>query len=284
VVEHDGIPRTLLIAVSPLRRDEHCDDDALSFEGAIAVVRDVTDLRVLERTRQEFFTNVSHELKTPITAIRGALETVVTDREMPTDVRDRFLANAQQHSLRLSTLVNDLLSLARLERDPHTLPREPVELVTLAGEVLEGAEPMAERAGITLELFVGAMSVVKGDEEALRQAITNLVDNAIAHSPPEQTVTVAVSDDGGVATIAVRDTGEGIPAAALERVFERFYRVDAARSRARGGTGIGLSIVKHVAQAHGGSVQVSSEPGRGSEFTLRIPVSRAPRLGTPERR
>lgn len=281
VVEHDGIPRTLLIVVSPLRTEENADpEEGASFEGAIAVVRDVTDLRVLERTRQEFFTNVSHELKTPITAIRGALETVVGDDEVPPDVRDRFLANAQHHAHRLATLVNDLLSLARIERDPTSLPRAPVDLLTLVTEVLEGAEPMADRAGVTLEVLVQSVTEIEGDEEALRQAITNLVDNAVAHSPRDHTVTVTISDDGVIASVSVRDTGVGIPDEALERVFERFYRVDDARSRARGGTGIGLSIVKHVAQAHGGTVHVTSTLGAGSEFTLLLPVSRAPRIGT----
>lgn len=285
VVERDGVEHTLLLSVSPLRTETvPGESGSTMFEGAIAVVRDVTELRRLEGARQEFFTNVSHELKTPITAIRGALETIEHDDEMPDEVRSKFLRSASSHAVRLGALVTDLLALARLERDPETLARQPVDLAVLAGEVLRSAESSAERAQVTLSCSGADSVVIDGDEEALRQALTNLVDNAVAHSPEGAEVRVEVRDEGAIAELAVHDQGEGIPADAVERVFERFYRVDTARSRARGGTGIGLSIVKHVAQAHGGTVAVESELGVGSSFRLRVPVSRSPRVGTPEGR
>ena len=282
----DGVERTLLVVVTPLRTPGRVYGPASVPEGAIAVVRDVTELRRLERARQDFFTNVSPELKTPLTAIRGALETVATDADMPTAIRDRFLASARQHAARLGALVTDLLSLARLERDPATLPREPVDLVGLVDEVLDAATGLAEAGGVRLvrdsEGEDVAAIIVECDEESMRQAVTNLVDNAIAHSAEAMTVRVGIEHDGVIAEIAVHDEGVGIPADAIERVFERFYRVDAARSRARGGTGIGLSIVKHVAQAHGGTVELTSALDVGSTFRLRLPVSRTARPGTAD--
>ena len=254
-------------------------------EGAIMVVRDVTDLRRLERARQDFFGNVSHELKTPVTAIRGAIETILDDEDMPAEVHDRFLDGARRHTVRLSALVTDLLALARLEGDPRALQVEPVDLAGVVGEVLVAAEDTATPRQIVLELGIetaeGAPAfTIDGDEEAIRQAVSNLVDNAIAHSRDGEAVRVALARHGDVVELQVRDTGTGIPADALERVFERFYRVDAARSRERGGTGIGLSIVKHVAQAHGGSVSVASRVDEGSTFSLRLPVSRLGERGS----
>ncbi len=265
----------LVASVRPLRK---AGDESGEPEGAIAVVRDVTELRRLERARQDFFGNVSHELKTPVTAIRGAIETIIDDPAMEPDVRARFLDGASRHAMRLSALVTDLLALARLEEGPGALQRTEVDVAALVGEVLAAAESTAGRRDIVLELAVetveGAPTYgVLGDEEAMRQALGNLVDNAVAHSDEGGAVRVGLSRAGDVVRIAVQDTGSGIPADAVERVFERFYRVDAARSRARGGTGIGLSIVKHVAQAHGGSVAVDSEVGVGSTFTLSLPVS-----------
>ncbi len=270
-----GGDAVLVVSVRPLRK---AGDEQGEPEGAIAVVRDVTELRRLERARHDFFGNVSHELKTPVTAIRGAIETIIDDPDMPDDVRMRFLDGASRHSMRLSALVTDLLTLARLEEGPGALERTSVDVAGLVGEVLTAAEANAGRHDIVLELaietVVGAPTFsVDGDEEALRQAIGNLVDNAVAHSDEGGAVRVGLARDGDVVRIAVQDHGAGIPEDSIERVFERFYRVDAARSRARGGTGIGLSIVKHVAQAHGGSVNVESRLGEGSTFTLALPVS-----------
>lgn len=265
----------LVASVRPLRK---AGDESGEPEGAIAVVRDVTELRRLERARQDFFGNVSHELKTPVTAIRGAIETILDDPEMADDVRQSFLEGAGRHSLRLSALVTDLLALARLEEGPGALQQAEVDVAGVVGEVLAAAEASAGRREIVLELAVETVEgvpnfAVQGDEEALRQAIGNLVDNAVAHSDDGGAVRVGLARHGDVVRVAVQDHGSGIPEDAVERVFERFYRVDAARSRARGGTGIGLSIVKHVAQAHGGSVAVDSELGVGSTFTLALPVS-----------
>ncbi|MCW2925308.1 MAG: hypothetical protein JWM98_2712 [Thermoleophilia bacterium] len=274
VIERPEGDSVLVVAVRSLRKAGRDDGEA---EGAIAVVRDVTELRRLERSRQDFFGNVSHELKTPVTAIRGSIETIIDDPEMLPEVRARFLDGARRHAVRLGSLVTDLISLARLEGDPGALQLAPVEVEGVTCEVFAEVAEDAARREVRLELEMrvddGRELVVEADEEALRQALGNLVHNAIAHSDPGSRVLVELWRDGAFLLIAVTDEGTGIPAEALERVFERFYRVDAARSRARGGTGIGLSIVKHVAQAHGGSVTVASTPGAGSTFTLRLPGS-----------
>lgn len=283
VIERPEGDAVLLVTVRPLRKAGAEDAEP---EGAIAVVRDVTELRRLERSRQDFFGNVSHELKTPITAIRGAIETILDDPAMPDDVRARFLGGARRHAVRLGSLVTDLLALARLESGPRALQRGDVDLGALVGEVLAAAEGMAGQRGVVLELGIDSVEgaprfSVAGDEEALRQAITNLVDNAVAHSDDGDAVRVALARERDQVRIEVQDQGSGIPPDAIDRVFERFYRVDADRSRARGGTGIGLSIVKHVAQAHGGSVAVTSELGSGSTFVLQLPVSAPRERGTP---
>jgi len=282
VVERPAGDTVLVVAVRSLRKAEADDGEP---EGAIAVVRDVTELRRLERARHDFFGNVSHELKTPVTAIRGAIETIVDDPEMEPAVRDRFLDGARRHAIRLGALVTDLLALARLEGDPRELEHRPLDLATVAVEVVAAVEADAARREVAVHCIVDETAdadafELDGDEEAIRQAIGNLVDNAVAHSDPGSSVRVRLAARDDIVELAVEDDGAGIPAEALDRVFERFYRVDAARSRARGGTGIGLSIVKHVAQAHGGSVVVASEQGLGSTFTLRLPVSRMPGRGT----
>jgi two-component system phosphate regulon sensor histidine kinase PhoR len=282
VIERPEGDTVLVVAVRPLRKAGLEDGET---EGAIAVVRDVTELRRLERARQDFFGNVSHELKTPVTAIRGAIETILDDEQMEPEVRRRFLDGARRNAVRLGSLVSDLLALARLEADPGGLRLAPVAVAPLVTEVLAAAETLAAPREIVLELVIGSVDgapsfTIEADEEALRQALDNLVDNAVAHSEPGAKVRVILTQVDDALEIVVQDTGAGIPADALERVFERFYRVDAARSRERGGTGIGLSIVKHVAQAHGGSVSVQSEIGAGSSFTLQIPVSSAAARGT----
>lgn len=275
VLERADKEQVFMLSCRPLRKAEHDDGEP---EGAIMVVRDVTELRRLERARQDFFSNVSHELKTPVTAIRGAIETIIDDPQMAAEDRDRFLDSASRQSCRLSTLVTDLLALARLEEGERALQRTMISVSGLVGDVLAAADNHASNRGVVLSLVVesveGAPSFeLYADEEALNQAVTNLVDNAVAHSESGGSVQVFLSQDHGEIRICVQDDGPGIPSDALDRVFERFYRVDAARSRARGGTGIGLSIVKHVAQAHGGSVVVRSQIGVGSTFTLILPVS-----------
>jgi two-component system phosphate regulon sensor histidine kinase PhoR len=253
--------------------------------GLLVSLHDVTRLRRLESLRSDFVANVSHELRTPITAIKGYVETLlqVADED-PSRVR-RFLEIVQRNTARLSHLVEDLLSLASLEQLEQDA-RPPIALAdvpggAVVGEVIEQLSPQAEARGISLVANVTAPVALRVDKVLVEQALANLVANAIRYGPERSTVTVGLARDPAapLAVISVRDEGPGIPPVHLERIFERFYRVDRARTRRPGesssGTGLGLAIVKHIAQLHGGRVEVDSEVGVGSEFRLRLPLADA---------
>ncbi|HEX9693149.1 MAG TPA: ATP-binding protein [Gemmatimonadales bacterium] len=270
-LEANGQRRTIEVLGSPLRgaRGETV--------GAVAVLHDLTDLRRLETVRRDFVANVSHEIKTPITAIRGLIETVVGDVEMPEDTRRRFLGRIQNQALRLSLLVSDLLTLARLESVGGRPEFEPLDLRATVGQSVEPYRLDAAERGVTLSVEVPADPVpVDGDPEALGLVVNNLIDNALKYTAAGGSVSVVLRLVEGSAEIAVRDTGVGIAREHHDRVFERFYRVDKARSRELGGTGLGLSIVKHVCRTHGGSVYLDSAPGSGSVFTVSLPTAVVP--------
>ena len=247
--------------------------------GAVLVLYDVTELKRLEVVRRDFVANVSHELKTPVTAIAGLVETILDDAEMPAATSHRFLQQVRSQARRLSTLVTDLLTLSRLESGAGRLEhggavaeREVVDLREAVRESLQSQVPDAEAKGIALSTVLTDEAVeVEGDRESLRDAIDNLLSNAIRYTPPGGRVVVKLYRSGRDVTVEVKDTGPGIGAEHHERIFERFYRVDTARSRELGGTGLGLAIVKHIAMAHGGSVGVDSVPGSGSTFAIRLP-------------
>jgi len=244
--------------------------------GAVAVLRDVTELHRLETVRREFVANASHELKTPITAIRGLVETLIDDKELDYSRRERFLCKIKEQSLRLSSIVTDLLTLSRLESESNEMRRVAVDLREVILATAKTFAAMAEDRGIVMETQVPNASVeVLGDEEALCQVVSNLLDNAIKYTPEGGRVWVRVYLQGADAVIEVQDTGVGIEPKDRERIFERFYRVDKARSRELGGTGLGLSIVKHIAISHGGRVTVDSTPGMGSTFRVFLPLAPA---------
>ncbi len=254
---------------TPLR-----DPDDARAHGAVIVFNDVTRLRQLEQVRQQFVANVSHELKTPISAIKAAVETLETD-EMSQASADRFLPLITRQADRLHAIVEDLLMLARIEQDENagqiTLAPGPI-LPVLRGAV-ETCLASAGQRGIELEVEGDDALRATISSALLEQAIVNLLDNAIKFSPPRQAVQVRATRDNGEVVITVEDHGHGIEAEHLPRLFERFYRTDKARSRAVGGTGLGLSIVKHVAQSHGGKVSVDSAPGQGSTFRIHLPAA-----------
>jgi two-component system, OmpR family, phosphate regulon sensor histidine kinase PhoR len=240
--------------------------------GSVLVLHDVTELRTLENIRRDFVANVSHELKTPLTAIRGMVETLIEDAEMDPAVRQRFLGRVFEQTLRLSALVVDLLALSRLESE-RELDLEEIELGALVTGCGREQQVNAERAGIELQLELpGEPVVLLGDQEDLRQMINNLVDNALKYTPAGGRAGVRLRLSNGRARLDVWDTGIGIEPADQERIFERFYRVDKARSRELGGTGLGLSIVKHVALKHRGKLALQSRPGHGTTFTVELPV------------
>lgn len=239
----------------------------------VLVLHDVTRLKALETVRKDFVANVSHELKTPLTAVKGALETLLEGAlEDPVNAR-RFLEVAARHTERLAAIVDDLLSLSRLEQQEEAeLVKQRFPLETAAREAVQVCQSKASAKGITLELEAEAELTVEADPRMLEQALTNLIDNAIKFSPQGSRVRITVGRRNGQAAVAVQDFGIGIPKKDQSRVFERFYRVDPARSRELGGTGLGLAIVKHIVLAHGGSIELESEPGAGSTFTILLPA------------
>lgn len=245
-------------------------------EGILVVLYDVTELRRLETVRRDFVTNVSHELKTPLTAIRGLLETMTDDSEsMDATTRTRFLERATNQVMRLSNIVSDLLTLGRFESEKTSVEMEPLDWRQLVRDAAKAVAHMAEEKGVTLLSSLPDRDVlINGDEDALNMLVTNLLDNAIKYTPAGGGVKVSLTFDGGEAKLEVDDSGIGIPEHDLDRIFERFYRVDKARSRDLGGTGLGLSIVKHITLVHGGRLGVQSDEGRGSQFHVWLPLVR----------
>ncbi|MBL8800844.1 MAG: PAS domain-containing protein [Planctomycetes bacterium] len=242
--------------------------------GAVLVLNDVTAFRKLESIRRDFVANVSHELKTPLTAIRALVETMIDDREMPEATVRRFLDKIRDQSLRLTTLVSDLLTLARIESNVVTPERRTLDARAIVRECATRVGAVCEKKQITLSVEIPAEPVLaNADEESLRQIVDNLLDNACKYTSSGGAVWVRLERQAQALELTVRDTGIGIDPRDCERVFERFYRVDKARSRELGGTGLGLSIVKHLVQALGGQVGLQSELGRGSTFHVRLPLA-----------
>jgi two-component system, OmpR family, phosphate regulon sensor histidine kinase PhoR len=242
------------------------------FRGTVAVFHDISDLKRLEKVRRDFVANVSHELRTPVTVIKGYAETLLAGvLEQDPLQASRFVEIILNHSERLASLIGDLLSLSEMESGDLKLELVPLLLASTVRRACALLEQKAEGKEITF--------VVNGIEEApqvladhgrIEQVMINLLDNAIKYTPALGTVTISAEDAGSLVKLSVTDTGSGIPPKDLPRIFERFYRVDAARSRDQGGTGLGLSIVKHIVQLHGGDVSVESMPGRGSRFSFTL--------------
>ena len=254
--------------------DRHLIVSARSVDGGGSVVTflDVTEIRRLEMVRRDFVANASHELKTPLTAMRGFAETLL-EGDPPPDLRRNFLSSIRSNTLRLQRLVDDLLDLSRLESGGWIAKEEVVDLAPLVREVWAELADRAEERGITF-LLEGDAPVV-ADEQGLEQIFKNLLDNAIRYTPGEGTITVVVESEEVRVKVAVRDTGSGIPSASVTRIFERFFRVDPARSRAEGGTGLGLAIVRHLVHAMGGDVWAESELGQGTTIYFTLPPARA---------
>ncbi|MCK6439109.1 MAG: ATP-binding protein [Planctomycetes bacterium] len=263
-----GLERVIEIHAAPLR------DTQGGTAGAVVVLFDLTELRRLEAVRRDFVANVSHELKTPLAAIRGLVETLLDDPVMPSHTRTRFLEKARSQTNRLTNIVSDLLTLSRIESQDDGLERASVDLRRIVLDVVRLLGADAEGKNIKLEAILPEQqrANVLGDDEGLRQAVSNLIVNAIKYTPEGGTVSVRLACDNGQARLEVEDTGIGIEQKHLGRIFERFYRVDKARSRDLGGTGLGLSIVKHVATSAGGSVDVRSVFGKGSTFSIQLPL------------
>jgi two-component system phosphate regulon sensor histidine kinase PhoR len=244
--------------------------DGQQTQGAIGVFFDVTRIERLERVRQEFLSNVSHELRTPLTAILAFVETLESGALGDVENSQRFLSIIRRNANRMHTLIDDILELSAIEAGNVQVTTEEVDLHPLVNEVFTALTAAASARQIVLENRVSRNVIVTADSRRLEQMLTNLVDNALKFNREGGRVTVAY--EGGVRDrILVEDTGEGIPAQHLPRIFERFYRVDRARSRDMGGTGLGLAIVKHLARAHGGDIAVDSKLGAGSTFVIDLP-------------
>lgn len=239
--------------------------------GTILVVHDLTRIKKLERTREEFVANVSHELRTPLSLIKGYVETLLDGARDNPEVAVRFLQTIQRNSERLQFLIEDLLTISELESGRVTLSTRQLSLGSVVNKVFADLKERAARKEVQL-LNEANEVVAQTDERRIQQVFSNLVDNAIKYGRAGGMVAVAARlRDDGLVEASVRDDGPGIPPEALERVFERFYRVDKARSRDQGGTGLGLSIVKHIVQSHGGEVWAKSEMGKGTTFYFTLP-------------
>ncbi len=241
--------------------------------GALVVCNDVTRLLRLENLRRDFVANVSHELKTPITSIKGYVETLLDDgEEIPPHSRE-FLTIVLKQANRLQTIVEDLLTLSRIEQESRLeeIRLIPAALKAVLAEAIEACATKAADKTIEISLSCPDDLTARINPPLLEQAIGNLLDNAIKYSRPESTVQIFAEATAETITIRVNDTGPGIPEQHLPRLFERFYVIDKARSRKMGGTGLGLAIVKHIVQSHGGQVTAASQIGQGSVFTITLP-------------
>jgi two-component system phosphate regulon sensor histidine kinase PhoR len=249
--------------------------------GVLVVFYDVTDLRRLESLRRDFVANASHELRTPVTLVRSAAETVVSIPERDKDARERFIGIIVRNAERLQHLIDDLLDLSKIESRELDLATDPVDLRALAERVaLLLAEP-ATKTGTRFVVDIAENAPKpSADARALEQILMNLADNAIKYGPG-CTVTIRATRHDDLVALEVADDGPGIEAQHLGRLFERFYRVDTGRSRQLGGTGLGLAIVKHLAEAMGGSAEVESAVGRGTTFRIELPLDRAPSSRPP---
>jgi two-component system phosphate regulon sensor histidine kinase PhoR len=243
----------------------------------VVTVTDITQRRRLEVLRRDFVANASHELKTPVAAVRVLAETLLTALPDDPGAGRGFAVRIGREAERLDALVRDLLDLSRVERG--TLDVEPVDLVGLVKEVVGGYADRAEERRVKLRTELQPGVAMRGDRAQLGLLLSNLVDNAVRFTSPRGTVRVRLDGSEGRAVLQVSDTGEGIPAGELSRIFERFYRVDKARTRQTGGTGLGLAIVRHVVESHGGTVTVDSELGRGTTFAVSLPIAGPPSMG-----
>lgn len=262
-IELPGLkPRRILVQAAPLSGDDH---------GMLFVFVDVTELRRLESLRRDFVANASHELRTPIAAVRSATETLHNGAIDDPAAAIRFLDIIDRNAQRLQSLVEDMLELSKLEAKEFKLKRESVDLDRVVPLVLSLFRERAEKKGVRLTAELGSgLPDVEADARAIEHVLSNLVDNAVKYCPSGSSIVVSAAEASGRVELVVADTGPGIAPEHLSRVFERFYRVDAGRSRELGGTGLGLSIVKHMVEAMRGRVSVASAVGRGSTFTVTL--------------
>ncbi|MBV9007808.1 MAG: PAS domain-containing protein [Verrucomicrobia bacterium] len=248
-------------------------DNRGALTGAIAILHDITELKQTDRIRRDFVANLSHELRTPLSIFRGNLETLIDDEELSDEERRYIYAVMQRHANRLIRLLQDLLTLSRLESSETRLELKPIDVDAFLRRVARDWSDRIQQKRLLLRVQTASnLPHFAGDEFRLEQVLHNLLDNATNYSPVAGEIVLGAEIRGDRIVLSVRDEGPGIPPADLPRIFERFYRVDKARSRDLGSTGLGLSIVKHIAQLHGGDVHAESDLGKGTTVALSLPV------------
>jgi two-component system phosphate regulon sensor histidine kinase PhoR len=256
--------RNFSVTAAPVR--------AAGANGAVLVLHDITELRRLERVRRDFVANVSHEFKTPLTAIQGFAETLLSGALDDKANRERFVEIIREHAWRLARLTDDLLKLSRIEAGRLELELRSIRAEELVNSCIETARLNAKARGLEIHVDLPENPpAIRGDGVQLGEVLQNLLDNAVQYTPSGGKIEVKARSNGHDVVFTVADTGIGIPESDLERIFERFYRVDAARSREAGGTGLGLAIARHIVEAHGGRIWVESAIGQGSRFHFSVP-------------
>ena len=263
------VNRNYAVSIYPLAPETEGEERA-DVTGALLIAEDQTELLALERARQEFLTNVSHELRTPLASIKLMLETVTESGDE--EAAKIFLPQALGQVDRLTTLVQRLLEQARVESGELVLQIDEIDLEEVARPIVQSFGPQAAAKNVNIELRAERPAIVEADEQRISQVFVNLIDNALRFTPSGGSVTVTLDVDDGYAMVCVADTGMGIPYKDLPYVFERFYVADRSRARGVSGAGLGLSIVKQIVEAHHGTVEAESTLGRGSKFTVRIPM------------
>lgn len=240
---------------------------------AVLVFHDITELRRLEKIRKDFVANVSHELRTPLTSIKGYVEALLDGAKDDPEASAKFLGIILTQSDRLNLIIEDLLELSKIESGRVSFKQDPIDIRNVIERTLSMIKPLADKKGHRLVSVIDdQLPTLAGDEDRLVQVLTNLLDNAVKYTPEQGTITVAAHSTPQQLELSVTDTGIGIPEQDRPRVFERFYRVDKARSRELGGTGLGLAIVKHIVEGHGGQVWVEGNHPSGSRFVVRLPI------------
>jgi signal transduction histidine kinase len=262
-----GNDHPVAITAAPIRKSDN------TLQGIVAVLRDVSREREIDRMKKDFVSSVSHELRTPLTSIKAFTATILRDPAMPEDTRNEFLHIIDEESNRLADLIEDLLDISRIESGTLKIASEPVQLTEILHAVVPALQPLAAKKDITLSSQVDSeISEITGDAGKLQSVLTNLVNNAIKFTPAGGSVAVRLFQQDDRVVASVKDTGMGIPADALEKVFDRFYRVHRPGMEIQG-TGLGLAIVKEIVHLHGGRIEVTSEINKGSEFIVTLPVS-----------
>ncbi len=273
-----------LVCKSPINRETVLSLQLVPFGAGkkLLVARDITDLERVDAMRRDFIANVSHELRTPLTVVGGFVETLADAPDLPAAESRRYFDLMLDHTRRMQRLLDDLLTLSRLESEEHSIKDEPIDVAELARALQTEAESLSRgRHRVGLELDSSA--TLKGSLQEIRSALGNLMSNAVRYTPEGGEITLAWSERDGEGVFSVTDSGEGIAAEHIPRLTERFYRIDRSRSRETGGTGLGLAIVKHVLTRHGARLDIQSIPGKGSTFSAIFPASRIQPTGAPER-